>query len=172
MGTKTTVVVSLGCDYNLNMRDIGPNTEFRCRKALWEAWRLTESDKVTLAMAPGSMAALKTGPTMAVMMEKYFLDRHADLPLMVNRKDRTVWGTLAEMRWVFDAFPSSDVEFVFVAARRQDIRVRFIARWFFAERRVRVITSDGPASSLSHEALGYAKLLAVKVGFEPPGRMA
>ena len=171
MGTKT-VVVSLGRDYNPDRTAAGPNTKLRCDKTLEESKRLRDLGKaVVLAMAPGREASRIEGLTMGAMMGQYFLDGHEDIPpdipLMVNRDDREVWSTLAEMRWVFDAFPSdSDVKFVFVTDRRHGIRVMLIARWFFVGRKVRVVVSDDPASSLFHEVLGYAKLLAVKVGFE------
>ena len=161
-----------GATMIIKLQLLVPYTKFRCDRALKEVLRLEGlGNTVVLAMAPGSEASRTIGLTMAAMMGRYFLDGHEDIPpdvsLMVNRDDREVWGTLAEMRWVFDAFPSdSDVKFVFVTDRRHGIRVMLIARWFFVGRKVRVVVSDDPASSLFHEVLGYAKLLAVKVGFE------
>lgn len=150
---------------------VGPNFEVRFDAALQEAKRCQQSSSadVYLAFGAGTDRAHAHGPTLAACCAAHATNLGVELPLLVNTRARTCFGTLPEIQWVVAAahvrFPDRPVEFVFVSQPRHLWRVR-VAVWLFMPRlRVRYVPSGYTKQvPLLREALGYLRLILTRFG--------
>lgn len=169
------VLVPLGRGYNHDYTDICPAAKARCRLALYKAWQLASTDRyhqqVTLLVSPGRETRRRTGSTMAELMGHYIDRLQPGLELVVNRTDPTVYGSLQEMQWAVHYMRQryGSAHLMFVCARRQDLRLRIIARVWFPDLDITVIATeapdDPPVPWWYEVVLAYPKLLAVWLGF-------
>lgn len=175
--SKLHVVVPLANDaiddQDGKYHEVGDNFKCRMRTALYEAWgrQVGSNARVMIALGAGTDMSHAHGPTLAEICEHYVLSLSPDLPVLVNRSNKSIFGTLAEMRWIVNRVyecidPSvASPQFVFVTQQRHLQRVRFIARWFFPNIDACFIESGQTKEiPVLHEVFAYTKLVLTLCG--------
>lgn len=128
---------------------------------------------VALCASAGRERSRRYGLTMAELTGEYWQRHQCSVPLLINRDDPEIWGTLGELEWV-QAYLQREKKLattivVVVAAPRQDIRVKRMQTWFkfLPELQLEVVFSSEKPIPLYHELLGYGKLTFIYCGLRP-----
>jgi hypothetical protein len=162
------VVVPLANDVNDEWSEVGPNFRMRAlqAEAMVQTYQL-QHETVYVAQAAGICTGFDDKRTLAELGFAYLKEFIRPDDWIVNRTERHVWGTLAEMYYVVANAPA-DARFVWVSQKRHLPRIRLIARFFLPrgvhERSRYEMSGQTKEIPLFHEFGGYLQLLATKCG--------
>lgn len=126
---------------------------------------------VSLCASAGREYSRQFGPTMSELTGQYWHRHDCHVPLLINRENPQIWGTLGEIEWVREYLLRegrlATTVVVVVAAPGQDIRVKRMQTWFkfLPGLRLVVVQSSEKPIPLYHELLGYMKLTFIYCGF-------
>ncbi len=161
------MVVCVPLAHRVERGEISTNAQLRAQRCLEVALRTQRMPDTRVVLAFGAGASPTMDKTLAAYTEDFFRKQGVSLPMLVNRHDRAVFGTLDELRWVIRRarHEYGNPQFVVVSQRRHIARVRRIQRWFFPDAHMSfVISGQTEEVPLHHEFLAYSKLLLVKAG--------
>ena len=133
-----------------NWVDIGANA--KCRIDDMMQWARLAGDDIVklLVFAAGTDQAHETGPTLATLGEKYYEEVYVDedFTCVVNRSDKYVYGTDAEIMWgvqeVLRLYPPEEYEHFFLlgSQRRHVGRIERNMNWRFPNLSHHVMTTQ------------------------------
>lgn len=145
--------------HNQDGHTIDRVTRQRCRAAL-EHVNL-QKEECRLIFAAGRFPGMSED-TLGKLMADHVCGCGYHGPLLVNYGDDEVCSTLKEFEWTKAHLPETKVLKV-VTNKAHYMRARVIATRWFGLKTKHVKSPD--KTSLLHEVLGYAKLLAYRLGF-------
>ena len=172
--TVLHVLVPLANEVHQNDRvflRIGPNTQRRIDDlCAWSSHTFQRGEHVW-ALGAGADLKHESGPTLAALMERYLTEECGVSDVITNYRDIDAYGTVEEMAWVIAKahvlYPEHELRFVFGTQPRHLARVKCIVRLFHPKiNAVFVPTGYVRQIPMWHEALAYAKLASLKLGFK------